>query len=322
MFFYSSSLFSQTIPIVIGEEIPEPVLEKPVAVKPNIPLPIPPSVEKEKKKSKTQSSSPDKVRADTKEPTQVPKQKTVEPQPIKELSQTTPTEPQVETEPSLEEWNEEEEQEPVEQTQGDFAVARQKELEGKFAEAVALYKTVVALQNENSMPALYRLVFLEARMGKEGFTNEADFASDEEKAGLYYYQASGFESRFLDNPHENKWLDLAVAAYQQTLRFDEVLPWSSWAKLRMARLYFNEKNYRSALQTLLSSMNMNKNNKNRYEDLSWFLLARILHVSQQHYDPLRAIKAYQKVLDFPESLYYQASVRYLQQLEKRYFVEP
>lgn len=318
---YGTALFAQTIPIVIGEEIPDSV--------PRTPLPIPPAVIEAKPKARPPSPAVETVKRKVEPQKKIPP-KTKEELPIPVAIDSTQESPVLESEFVEKEpeaiWEQTEEsslqEQPIENLMGDFALAQQKELKGKLDEAIALYKKVVSLQNENTTSALYRLAFLEARMGKQSLTNEAEFANDEEKVALYYFQASGFESRFLDNPQEHKWLDWAMEAYQKTLQLGEILPWSSWAKLRMARLYFNRQNYDSALQILLSSMNMPKNSSNAYQDLSWFLLARILHVSQQHYDPLRAVKAYQKVLDFPESLYYQTSRGYLQELEKKYSILP
>lgn len=201
-----------------------------------------------------------------------------------------------------------------------FQIARVKEASGLFNEAMEFYKKVAEMQDKYYLPALYRLAYLSGRNGEEKPTSEADFLNDEEKSALYYHLAGGLETAFLQNPKEKSYIDKAFTAYEQSVRLAPQSKWAAWAKLRMARLYFNRKEYDNSLTTLLSFMNMQKMKNAKQEDLAWFLLGRIMQVSEKHYDPIRAMQAYRKTIAFDNSIYQEPAAMYLQDLEKKYFI--
>lgn len=193
-------------------------------------------------------------------------------------------------------------------------------------QALQSYRKVLEFQDRYYLPALARLAYLTAKNGATQMLAEADLAGDNDKAAVYYYQGSGFESRFLQRPNETQRLPQALAAYNEVLRLAPQSVWAQRANLRMARLYYNLKNYENSLFCLLSFMRSSNKEQNSTQesrklqnyDLAWFLLGRLLEVSEKNFDPLRAIAAYRKVLQFPNSLYKEPASRYLQALEQKY----
>ena len=181
---------------------------------------------------------------------------------------------------------------------------------------------------EASQKARLALINLRASLGEDNLISEIENFNATDKPEAYFMMADGWESYYLDNPSQVKFLELSRENYiLLALRYANST-WGQKTKLKLASLYIKEKEYGFALDHLLplleKSQNLKKKNQTNREkqellglDMAWFLLGRTLEESNQHKDYDRAIKSYTNVLNYPQSPFLEASktrIRYIKRL--------
>ncbi|MCS6985371.1 MAG: hypothetical protein NZM25_09650 [Leptospiraceae bacterium] len=179
---------------------------------------------------------------------------------------------------------------------------------GKNNEAFALLEEVLS-QAKKEDPLFMRLKYLYfLEKAKNRALPKAEFFEENEKTLLAL--SDGYV--LCQNLGEK---------FQECQELEKRLLEKSWgkkgyilAKIRLSRLYLQEKNYDRAHELLLGLLEENKNNLTPPIDYAWFLLGQLYEEDPHRRNIVMARKAYEKVLRIQNSLLREKTREHLKRL--------
>ena len=170
-----------------------------------------------------------------------------------------------------------------------------------------LEKSIQEGDDQFSKNALLLLLKIRAEQNEQGLEDDLEFIREEYKAEGYYFAGLGYLNSNFDKARDT--LLYLSNNFTQSIYCKKSFLQISLLELRLKR-------YSLALDAILSYFSIKKITKD--DDSAWFTLAVILEKSKKYYSPLRAYKAYKKVLKYPKSEYYDNASNRIQYLEKNF----
>ncbi len=180
----------------------------------------------------------------------------------------------------------------------------------------------LAMNEEASVALLY----LKAYTGsEEGISNRIEDITPNYRAKAYFKLSQGWEDHYVQNAfplsEKKKYLELAKEHYSiLTVQYPDSI-WALKARIKLTTFFLREKKYESALESILPILQIEDDSEIEYlsKDKGWYFLGKILELSPIHNDYDKAIKAYEKVLEFKNSPYASSSRLRIADLRNFYF---
>jgi tetratricopeptide (TPR) repeat protein len=147
--------------------------------------------------------------------------------------------------------------------------------------------------------------------------------------GLYYI-SDGWQNYYEKNPASKDLYALSLEYKEKLIVQYPESDWATLASMQLVSVNINRKNFDKALYYLLKYIDNKKsrgdvnksNNENTTDDKAWFYMGQILENSREYRDLHKSVRAYKKVLENKESMFYSQAQNRISYLEKFYHVIP
>jgi len=168
-------------------------------------------------------------------------------------------------------------------------------------------------------------MYVSALEGEKNLDNTLNVLSGELYAKGLYYISDGWQNYFDKNPSSKDLYELSLAYKEKLIVQYPNSEWTKLASMQLVTIFSNQKNYEKALYYLLKYMD-NKTNAGDLnsitDDKAWFYLGQILENSKEYRDVQKSMKAYYKVIENPDSMFYSLAKKRISALEKFYQITP
>lgn len=184
---------------------------------------------------------------------------------------------------------------------------------GNKAQGLKLLEEASMEQGEDGKTARIRLL---RERAADGYINQG---LQEEDGAALLALADGYRECHLRNPKETKCLTAEKQTLLQAATGDQN-DTTLQARVRYSGLLLDEGFFTEARNALLPIFQGATSQKVPF-DLAWFYLAQALELDPHQRDPYRAFRAYQQVIDFPNSAYAEVASK-RQHYLRRYYLGP
>jgi len=168
-------------------------------------------------------------------------------------------------------------------------------------------------------------MYLDSLEGNKNLESSLNILTGELYAKALYYISDGWQNFYEKNPSAKDVNALSLEYKEKLIIQYPDSTWTTLASMQLVTIYINQKDYDRALYYLVKYID---NKKNRGEegavtdDKAWFYMGQILENSREYRDLQKSVKAYSRVLQNPESMFYTLAKNRISALEKFYHVIP
>lgn len=165
-------------------------------------------------------------------------------------------------------------------------------------------------------------LFLAGVEGKKGAGSNLQLLMGEDQAKGHYYLADGWQVHYENYPEKRDILELVIEYREKLVAQFPESQWAQRASLQLFPLFYQKKDYDKALFYLLNYFENRHLFEEQSSDKAWFYFGKILESASEYRDLHKALKAYLKVLENPDSQYYHQAQERILQIEKFYYITP
>jgi len=163
-------------------------------------------------------------------------------------------------------------------------------------------------------------IYNDSLQGKKDLNNKLDQIMGDAYAKALYFAADGWQTYFNNNPEAEEIGNLSRDYRERLIAQFPDSNWADLSSIHLVPLFINDKEYDSALFYLLKYFEKMKSGNLSEGDRAWYYLAVIMEKSEEHKDLDKAIKAYQKVITYPDSMFAVQSRKKIIEIENLYFI--
>lgn len=168
-------------------------------------------------------------------------------------------------------------------------------------------------------------LYIESLEGNKNLETGLSALSEDLNAKGLYLISEGWQSYYEKNPEVKDIYALSLEYKEKLITLFPDSEWATLASMQLVTIHINQKDYDKALLYLIKYFDIKKNENQKVhaiDDKAWFYMGQILENSREYRDLHKAVKAYYKVMENPESLFYTMARNRISALEKFYHVIP